>query len=86
MLLVVHELGQVKFLKGSLCVSSSITEHYRKCRVLLSVPKGNMLAQWPCFCGLFCLLVGSAVELVAFIFFGLCLNTVCQTCRDSFVY
>lgn len=34
--------------------------------------------------GLFCLLIGSAVELVAFVSFFLCLNTACQMCKDSF--
>lgn len=31
MLFVVHRLGEVEFLKGSLSVSSSITEHNREC-------------------------------------------------------
>lgn len=78
----------MEFLKEALCASGSITEHNRECfiraRVLSLAPEGNVFAQWPCFCGLFCLLIGSAVELVALISFVLCLNTACQMCKDSF--
>lgn len=57
---------------------------FSESRVLSSVPKGNVFDQWPCFCGLFCLLIGSAVELVAFVSFVSRLNTACQMCEDSF--